>query len=171
MHTPEQKRAYRLAHKEEIAAYNREYHKKHYEKNREAAIARAGAWAKANPEKMAAHSIKWRLANPEKARTALLEWRRANPEKVAVQKHRRRARVLGGGGSHTAEQRIAKFEELGNRCFYCGIGGKLTLDHQTPLSRGGTNNLDNIVPCCGSCNSRKGTKTLDEFLDHFEVRA
>ncbi|WP_397368836.1 HNH endonuclease [Paenibacillus anseongensis] len=58
-----------------------------------------------------------------------------------------------------------------NKCFYCGekmtknAGLKQrTRDHLIPLSRGVSDYIENIVPACRSCNSFKGTKTVDEFL-------
>ena len=36
------------------------------------------------------------------------------------------------------------------------------IDHVMPLSRGGTNDLDNLVMSCQPCNSSKGDKILDE---------
>lgn len=38
-----------------------------------------------------------------------------------------------------------------------------TIEHPTPLHRGGRHNLDNIDFAHRSCNARKGTKTLDEY--------
>lgn len=46
-------------------------------------------------------------------------------------------------------------------CLCCGEQRKLTADHVIPLSRGGTNDIDNIQPLCRSCNTKKGTKTVD----------
>jgi 5-methylcytosine-specific restriction endonuclease McrA len=53
-------------------------------------------------------------------------------------------------------------------CCTCRVpvsrGINLHLDHATPLSRGGDHSIDNLVPACGECNLKKGTKTMDEFL-------
>jgi 5-methylcytosine-specific restriction endonuclease McrA len=49
------------------------------------------------------------------------------------------------------------------RCQYCGNdGGKLTLDHVVPRSRGGESVWENVVASCAPCNLRKGNRTLDE---------
>lgn len=49
-------------------------------------------------------------------------------------------------------------------CWYCykPAGG---VDHQIPVSRGGSDDYANLVPCCLECNSRKGAKTVEEFRD------
>lgn len=77
-------------------------------------------------------------------------------------------------------------EKTKGKCWYCGerfvlgalasdrsIPGykptpaekrkKLHIDHQTPLSRGGSDDLENLVPCCATCNSSKGRKTVEEY--------
>ncbi|HEY7198541.1 MAG TPA: HNH endonuclease [Gaiellaceae bacterium] len=49
------------------------------------------------------------------------------------------------------------------RCQYCGSdGGKLTLDHVVPRSRGGESVWENVVASCGPCNMRKGDRTPEE---------
>lgn len=45
-------------------------------------------------------------------------------------------------------------------CCYCGTDCKLTLDHLLSTKLGGPDSADNIVWCCSSCNSSKGSKDL-----------
>lgn len=48
-------------------------------------------------------------------------------------------------------------------CRYCGESGvPLALDHLIPILRGGTNDLENLVTSCQSCNSRKGAQWPEE---------
>src|ERR1700751_1959865 len=50
------------------------------------------------------------------------------------------------------------------RCVYCGTsGGRLTLDHVVPKSRGGESVWENVVTSCAPCNLRKGNRLLDEL--------
>jgi 5-methylcytosine-specific restriction endonuclease McrA len=49
-------------------------------------------------------------------------------------------------------------------CYYCGTrSGRMTCDHQIPVSRGGSSTLDNLVAACLNCNSAKATKTAEEW--------
>lgn len=52
-----------------------------------------------------------------------------------------------------------------NRCFYCDcdMGKYPALEHLTPVSRGGDNQIWNLVYACKSCNSRKHNSTLEEY--------
>ena len=59
--------------------------------------------------------------------------------------------------------RRALFARDGWRCVYCGTsGGRLTLDHVVPRSRGGRSSWENLVACCYRCNNSKGDRTPEE---------
>ena len=74
---------------------------------------------------------------------------------------RRKAVKRANGGSYKIEDWQEMCELVEGRCLACGELLSLTLDHIVPLSVGGMNNLDNLQPLCASCNSSKGTKTMD----------
>jgi hypothetical protein len=51
-----------------------------------------------------------------------------------------------------------KLDHLKNKpCANCGKPAN-TIDHIIPLSRGGTNDLENLQPMCWKCNKAKGSK-------------
>jgi 5-methylcytosine-specific restriction endonuclease McrA len=53
-------------------------------------------------------------------------------------------------------------------CAYCGSRILIEIDHRTPLTRGGSNLIDNILPACRRCNRRKRTMTEEEFRDFLQ---
>ena len=54
----------------------------------------------------------------------------------------------------------------GYRCAYCGAENiPLELDHIIPRSRGGSDNPENLTLACKPCNSSKGAKNLNEWMD------
>lgn len=56
------------------------------------------------------------------------------------------------------------FERDSYTCKYCGIaGGTLEIDHIQPISKGGSEALDNLATSCRRCNRQKKDKTLEEF--------
>jgi 5-methylcytosine-specific restriction endonuclease McrA len=155
----EQAAAYRAAHCEQLKAKKRAY----YVTNREHILAQVKAHADANKDRILAYQVDYYRANTEKVKANVVAYWKANPEKKAVLESRRRARKAGNGGSHTVEERREKFMRFDNVCYYCGANKPLTEDHLIPLKRGGTDNIENIVPACRSCNSSKNASTVDEF--------
>lgn len=67
---------------------------------------------------------------------------------------------------HTPEEWTALLELFDFKCAYCNTDIKVypTKDHVVPLSQGGTDDIENITPACGSCNSKKGTRSAVEFI-------
>ena len=66
------------------------------------------------------------------------------------------------GLTNTAWQEM--LEIFSGRCRYCGDSSPLERDHRQPMSRGGHNQISNIVPACLPCNRAKSTDTEDEYL-------
>jgi 5-methylcytosine-specific restriction endonuclease McrA len=105
-------------------------------------------------EECALRSKKWVADNPEKARH--------------VQKTRE-YRERGATGSHTYTEWVNVKYEYGFMCPYCLRQEPeiiLTKDHIIPLSKGGSNDIDNIQPLCFSCNASKGTKIEENVHTH-----
>lgn len=73
----------------------------------------------------------------------------------------RELRIRSAVGTHTLTEWQEKIALFGGCCAYCGEAKPLTQDHKVPISRGGTNDIGNIVPACRSCNSAKRDKMLD----------
>ena len=58
------------------------------------------------------------------------------------------------------------YDRDGMICRYCksDVSERPTLDHLTPVSRGGGGHVENLAVCCGPCNSSKRDKTESEYL-------
>jgi endogenous inhibitor of DNA gyrase (YacG/DUF329 family) len=84
---------------------------------------------------------------------------------IKAAKLRRRAREHGAPGMYSWAQVMRLFMAGNKMCAYCDkqIDGQPDPDHVVPLSRGGRNDMGNIVPCCHSCNADKCDLTLDEW--------
>ena len=80
-----------------------------------------------------------------------------------VNKQRRRARIRGAKGNFTVGEWELLKKQYNYTCPACGRKEpeiKLTPDHIIPLSRGGSNNIENIQPLCINCNCKKYTKII-----------
>jgi len=76
----------------------------------------------------------------------------------SINRHKRRASKAQTGGSHTLAEWEARVIEFNYCCAYCGEPvAKPEKDHVIPISKGGTSNIDNIVPACPHCNRTKHT--------------
>lgn len=79
--------------------------------------------------------------------------------------------IYRGGGFKGGHYFVMK-KMLRPRCWYCGkdLFIERTIDHQMPRSRGGTDDLSNLVYACANCNARKHNKTVEEFRVYTETQ-
>lgn len=50
----------------------------------------------------------------------------------------------------------------GSLCFYCQIEPATTIDHIIPVSFGGSDDIENLVPACITCNLTASDKVFDD---------
>ncbi len=154
---PSYQRAWRAANPERAKAHARKY----YLKNREKKNADSVAWQKANRERNLNNRRRRSAANRERMRAVDKAWRDANPEKT-------RARWLNWytrNGKVKPAQVAQVFAMSDGICAYClQPHASFDVDHVLPISREGSNALDNLVMACKSCNSSKGARTPLEFV-------
>lgn len=67
---------------------------------------------------------------------------------------RRQEREASAPGCYTDEQKQARWDYYGGRCWMCR-GTAVVMDHVKPLFRGGCNWPSNLRPACHPCNIRK----------------
>ena len=156
----------RAKHRAEIA-------RKWREQNRERAHATAKEYRKNNRQKEAARQRRWRRSPHGSIayKEAVRKWTLANPE-AAGERRLRRAKAEAEGNA-TPELIQAKWEASNGTCCLCGgaididlespAPMSLTLEHLTPISRGGKHDLDNLGFSHRACNTSKGSKTLEEY--------
>lgn len=82
----------------------------------------------------------------------------ASRERGRLHRSHYRARIRNAPGTHTSQQWRDLCLEHDHCCVYCGERTIMTRDHVIPLSKGGSNDISNIVPACLTCNLRKSDR-------------
>ena len=157
---------YSAKNKEKISAQRRQHYKDLPQEEKDRLNSVALAWAKAHPDERKLTAKRFYANHPELCNDRTRAWQAANPEKVrqiaVVSEARKRARKKNDlqNDLTTAQWQeiLAAFKHC---CAYCGRKmQRLTQDHVTPLSKGGSNTASNVVPACKSCNSKKGDREI-----------
>ncbi len=144
---------YRDGHRAELAEKSRQYYATHREERK--------VYNQSRRDEDREYSRQYRLDHLEERREQSRQWKRDNPKRNCAYEQRRQARKAN---ATIGEVDIAVIYERDKVCIYCGSDKDLTVDHLVPLARGGPHQQDNLAVACRSCNSRKGTKTYEEFI-------
>lgn len=157
------KRRYNSAHQEKITAYNMKYRAENREELRQYS---ARYNAEHHAERLAYGKLR-REEHREELNARHRAYRRTHRGRMMHRVHQstRRARKLENLGTYTAEDLQWQHKNQRGRCYYCKIklGKKYHADHVIPLSRGGSNDISNIVVTCVTCNLRKSNKLPHEW--------
>ena len=133
-----------------------------------AAVARK-TWENANRNaaKARARYVRYRDSHPGLIAKRVAIYAARNPEVKRAGDNRRRARLIGSEGSHTAADTVRILKAQHYRCAYCRLlirRAKLReLDHIRPISRGGSNAASNLQWLCRPCNQAKWAKQPEDF--------
>lgn len=179
-YTPKRKNNIYCSGKCAYKVYNRKRREKAQETSRQwrkdnadRARATAKAYRAANLGSETARKRRW-LEDPdnkERHRASMNRWAIRNPDKVPTYKLRRAQAELAGNA--TRKLIDAKWEASNKTCCLCGSPiddtlkspdpMSITLEHITPIARGGRHDIDNIDFAHRACNTKKGAKTLEEY--------
>jgi 5-methylcytosine-specific restriction endonuclease McrA len=150
------------ANREEQLAKHREY----YRANAERIKLAVREYNAANLDAKRDRDSAYREKNRGRINATNRAWKAANPEHVRALVARYEARRRAATGRITAKDVRAQYETQRGTCFYCQRSlahAQFHVDHFVPLSKGGTNEPENIVLACPRCNLSKHDKLPHEF--------
>ena len=116
------------------------------------------------------HRLQYNDAHRDEIHAYMYKYVREHPEVGRDYQRRRRAWIVGATENFSDEEFRLKCSAYDNRCIYCNAETQLVADHATPLSRGGSDAIDNIVPACSACNNKKHIMTYDEFVETLDEK-
>jgi len=149
---PEYNKQYYQEHKESEIEYSKKYRREH----KEAISERDRIYTQEHKKELAEYNKKWHKTEEGKSSRQRRKVKRKAREKEII-------------NTLTSDEWINILKEHKFRCAYCGkeftLFDRETRDHIIPISKGGDNIKENIVPACKSCNSKKHNKILTKKED------
>jgi HNH endonuclease len=123
-------------------------------------------WREANPDWHRENNRRWRKKNAERIQQKSKLYALQNPQKIRFNNKLRKARLRKANiGTITVVLWEERIQYFGQHCAYCLCKiDEVTMEHMTPIVRGGLHDIDNVVPACSACNSRKQNRNLLEWV-------
>lgn len=85
-------------------------------------------------------------------------------EEKRVQSNRMRAVMAGLPATLTLSEWLATINHFNGLCAYCQAVSMEDMEHFIPVQRGGGTTVNNCVPACSSCNTRKNKRNPDDAM-------
>ena len=152
---------------------NKAYKKAWREKNKSSILESRRKYRESNKDAINARSLEWRNANRELANQMTKDWQKANLDKQKSYKRKSQRKRRSVYSEDYLESDVLSL--YGSICYICnkeidflasrqvgseGWQNALHIDHVMPLSKGGSDTLDNVRPVHGLCNIVKNDKIL-----------
>lgn len=148
-----------IENKEHLKEYNEQWRKdnptyarEYYQKHKTYLAKYQNTLVNNNREHYREYGRKWQKTDKGKA----------NDQRKGFRRRVKKNRV----NTLTIEEWENILEAHNYRCAYCGVEFDCELlpekDHVIPISKGGHNTKENVVPACKSCNCKKHDKLLDD---------
>jgi len=169
LNNPEYNKQYHREHKEqrkiwadEYKEYKREYDRIYCQEhisNRDKENYKQ--WRLENREKILMNSRSWRIENKKHCAEYSKKYLETETGKTVSQRARSKRRAMERNiiNTLTFKEWLDILEEYNYRCAYCDIEFEVenmpTKDHVIPISKGGHNTKENVIPACRSCNAKK----------------
>jgi len=156
--------------KPEVKAKADKRRKDYYYEHQEEQKQSRQQWYQANRERVLEGDHQFRKEHPEILAERWQRWAKTERgyEHCRVRVRNRHARSKGAQGNYTFNDIQKQYANQKGKCYYCRVKIKnhtsaYHIEHVIPLSRGGTNDMSNIVLACPSCNLSKSNKLPHEW--------
>lgn len=146
--------------------------KEYYSKNKEMLIKKSTDYFLNNKERLYKYKIEWYHSNPEKIKEQYNRKKQRPWHKICTKLNKQKRRTILNNcfddWSITKQALDNMLVNQNYKCVYCWCDISLLtnthLDHIFPISKWGSNTINNVQWTCSTCNLRKWAKTEEEFL-------